>query len=68
MILFILPFLTFVILFSTLYYIDKDKKKPTNVVKLMVPSIVISLLVFIFIKYRDNIFQQEPMMTGNYFE
>ena len=67
---FILPSLTFVLLFSLLYYVsnEKDKSKPKKMVKLLIPSVILSTLVFIIVKYKENIFHEEPIMTGNYFD
>ena len=57
---------------STCYHMsnDKNKSKPqTIIIRNILPGIVVSLLVFVIIKYKDNgIFNHEPLMSGNYFD
>jgi hypothetical protein len=48
---------------------DKEKNKSSNIlIRNILPAIVISILVFVFMKYRETIFNEEPMMGGNYFD
>ena len=62
----------FIITSVSLYLIstNKDKSKPNVIIiRNILPSIVLSLLVFVIIKYRDaSIFNPEPLMKGNYFD
>jgi len=55
----------------------KDPKEPgkdpkdTNTIDIlikMLPAVLISAIVFVVIKYRDNFFVNEPVMQGNYFD
>lgn len=49
-----------------MYKIDEDKKdKKTNYVKILLPSIISSIVIFGIIKYQTV---SEPMMMGNYFD
>ena len=72
MIVYLLPLFVFIISSITLYYIstDKDKSKPNKILlRNVLPAVVISLLVFVLIKYRDaELFNPEPLMGGNYFD
>ena len=66
------PLLIF--LFTTVFMYtlsDNTKKnKPKNIIsKNVLPASVLGLLVFIIIKYKDtDIFNNEPMKPGNYFD
>jgi hypothetical protein len=64
------PFLVFLFTSIFMYTISVDKDKPKNIIsKNILPAIVLSLLVFIIIKYKDtDHFNSEPMMPGNYFD
>ena len=72
MFIYLIPVIVFIIMSLSLYLIsnDKEKTKPkTVIIRNILPSIVLSLLVFIIIKYRDSsIFNPEPLMGGNYFD
>jgi RsiW-degrading membrane proteinase PrsW (M82 family) len=72
MFVYLLPLFIFIVSIITLYYIstDKEKSKPNKILlRNVLPSIVISLLVFVVIKYRDSeLFNPEPLMGGNYFD
>jgi hypothetical protein len=68
---YILPAIVFLIISISMYTLSKDKNKDkTNVIliKNIAPATVVSVLVFVFIKYRDTFFNNEPMMSGNYFD
>lgn len=58
-----LPSAIFFIICFVMYTIDEDKKK--NYVKILLPSIIFSIIVFGIIKYQ---IVPEPMMMGNYFD
>ena len=72
MLLYVVPIIVFLIVSLGMYMIsnDKNKSKPkTIIVRNILPGIVVSLLVFVIIKYKDSeIFNPEPLMSGNYFE
>ena len=66
---YILPIAIFFIISLAMYGLsnDKNKNKSSNIfIRNVLPAIVISVLVFVFIKYRDHF--EEPMMGGNYFD
>jgi hypothetical protein len=66
------PVLVFIFTCIFLYTISNDTKKdkPKNIIsKNVLPAIVLSLLIFIIIKYKDtDAFNSEPVMSGNYFD
>ena len=72
MLIYLIPVIIFIISSLSLYMLsnDKEKAKPkTIIIRNILPSIVLSLLVFIIIKYRDSsLFNHEPLMGGNYFD
>uniref|UniRef100_A0A6C0I914 Uncharacterized protein n=1 Tax=viral metagenome TaxID=1070528 RepID=A0A6C0I914_9ZZZZ len=72
MILYIIPIIVFLLVSLSMYLVsnNKDKNKPDFIlIRNVLPAMVISLLVFIVIKYRDSrIFNPEPLMEGNYFD
>ena len=49
---------------------DVDKNKPqTILIRNILPSVVIAVLTFVIIKFKDtNLFVNEPLMNGNYFD
>ena len=57
---------------SIMYMISNDPKKSktkTIILRNVLPGIVVSLLVFVIIKYKDSqMFNSEPLMYGNYFD
>ena len=68
--LYLAPVLFFVITSVIMYLIseEKEKNKSSHIfLRNMLPASVLSLLVFIIIKYRNS-FSHEPMMKGNYFD
>ena len=72
MMLYVIPIVVFLIVSLGMYMIsnDKNKSKPkTIIIRNVLPGIVVRLLVFVIIKYKDSeIFNPEPLMSGNYFE
>ena len=69
MLVYIVPIIVFFIISLSLYFISNDKEKNKNVLlRNVLPGVVVSVLVFVIIKYRETLFQGEPMMGGNYFE
>ena len=58
-----LPSAIFFIICFVMYKIDEDEK--TNYVKILLPSIISSIVIFGIIKYQTV---SEPMMMGNYFD
>ena len=72
MMLYVVPIVVFLIVSLGMYMIsnDKNKSKPkTIIIRNVLPGIVVSLLVFVIIKYKDSeLFNPEPLMSGNYFE
>jgi len=68
---YIIPVIVFLTISLSMYAISnsKEKNKTSNIfVRNILPAITVSILVFLIIKYRDNLFNSEPMMSGNYFE
>ena len=72
MILYIIPIIVFLLVSLSMYLVsnNKDKNKLDFIlIRNVLPAMVISLLVFVIIKYRDSrIFNPEPLMQGNYFD
>jgi uncharacterized membrane protein len=59
----------FVILSLTIYNLSSEKNKENLFEKILLPSGIVSLLVFMVIKFKDSLlFNSEPMKTGNYFD
>jgi len=66
---FILPIIVFVVLSSVCYYFnDTTEKKTLDYLKIGAPGILLGVLVFLMIKYKDTFIHSEPLMTGNYFD
>ena len=71
MLIYIVPIIVFLVMSIGIYYLKNgqtEKKEDTNVVFILIPSLVVSVLVYVFIKYKDHMFNSEPMMTGNFFD
>ena len=70
MIIYIVPLVVFVILSTLILYIssnaETEKEGNKKYIKAIVPSVLVSILVYLFIKYRES--SHEPMMPGNYFD
>jgi len=70
--LYVISFIVFLIVSCGMYFLskDKDKSKPKTIfTRNILPGIVVSLLIFVIIKYKDSeIFVNEPLMSGNYFD
>ncbi len=67
---YVVPIIVFVLISLGLYSISNDpkKSKAQNVlVRNVFPAVVVSVFVFVVIKYKDA-FESEPMMYGNYFD
>jgi RsiW-degrading membrane proteinase PrsW (M82 family) len=49
---------------------DTEKNEPKKIlIRNVLPGIVVGLMVFVIIKYRDNKLAETPeVMTGNYFD
>jgi len=68
---YIVPLVVFLSISLSMYSLsnNKEKNKSSNIlIRNILPAIVISVLVFVFMKYREKIFIEEPMMGGNYFD
>jgi hypothetical protein len=68
---YILTIVVFIISSIVLYTISSDPKKNSLkfiAVRNILPSMVLAITVFCIIKFKDNLFTQEPMMNGNYFD
>ena len=66
---FILPIIVFVVLSSVCYYFnDTTEKKTSDYLKIGAPGVLLAVLVFLMIKYKDTFIHSEPVMTGNYFD
>jgi hypothetical protein len=72
MLLYIIPIIIFLIVSIGMYSVsnDKNKSKPETVlVRNILPAVVVSLLVFAVIKFKDSqLFIDEPLLGGNYFD
>jgi cell division protein FtsW (lipid II flippase) len=71
MFLYIVPVVVFLVISLSMYSLsrNKEKNKSGNIlIRNILPAIAISVLVFVFMKYRETMFNQEPMMGGNYFD
>jgi len=71
MFLYIVPVVVFLVISLSMYSLsrNKEKNKSSNIlIRNILPAIAISVLVFVFMKYRETMFNQEPMMGGNYFD
>jgi uncharacterized BrkB/YihY/UPF0761 family membrane protein len=62
---YIIPIIIFVILTFSFYYNIEPKKR--NYIKILIPSTIVSILVFLIMKFNTK-FESEPMMFGNYFD
>ena len=61
-----LPFVTFLVMTFIISNINSKEETLTFNVKSIIPSLVISILIFFCIKYGEQ--SHEPLMPGNYFE
>ena len=72
MFLYIIPIIVFLIVSVSMYLIsnDKEKSKPSVILtRNILPGIVVSLLIFAIIKFKDSqLFVNEPLLGGNYFD
>ena len=72
MFVYLIPLIVFIISCTGLYLVsnDKEKSKPKKIfIRNVMPAAIISLFVFIIIKYRDSdLFNNEPLMNVNYFD
>jgi positive regulator of sigma E activity len=72
LLLYIVPFVIFLISTIIMYSIsaDEDKNKVSTIcIRNILPSALLGTLVFVIIKFKDsNVFNAEPMMRGNYFD
>jgi len=68
---YIIPIIIFLITSITMYCVSNqdDKENISNIfLRNILPASLISILVFVIIKYHNNLFNNEPMMSGNYFD
>ena len=61
---YIIPSVIFVAIFLALYYKEDNKEKP--VIKSVLPALMVGIIVFAVMKYKEQ--SAEPVMTGNYFD
>jgi len=68
----IIPILVLIFVSAGMYLVSKDKEKSkpqTILTRNVLPGIVMALLVYAIIKFKDSdMFNPEPLMSGNYFE
>ena len=64
---YLVPLFIFLIISVSVHMYNKSKEKQ-NLAQDLLPAFIISIAVFVFIKYRDTWFAGEPMMGGNYFD
>ena len=63
------PIFVFIVLSVVMYSVSSDENKDYYLTKHILPSAIIALLVFLIIKFKDSqMFNNEPMKTGNYFD
>ena len=71
MFVYVAPVIAFLIVSLSMYFIsgNKEKNKTSNIfIRNILPAFAVSMVVFVIMKYRDNLFNSEPMMAGYYFE
>ena len=72
MLLYLLPVLVFVIIAVILYSLTEKKEDHSisdTLIKNILPASLISILVFVIIKFKDSsAFNDERMMMGGYFD
>jgi RsiW-degrading membrane proteinase PrsW (M82 family) len=72
MLIYIIPVLVFIVTSVLLYMVSNHKSKNETkqiLIRNVLPGLVISLLVFVIIKYRDSqFFNPEPLQHGNFFD
>jgi len=62
----IIPIITFIVISVSSYLYSKDPEKKTKPVKFILPGIIVSILTYLGLKYKDNL--EEPVMQGSYFD
>ena len=62
----IIPILVFIISTVLFYTFSSDSDKKKKPIKFIVPGILISIVTFGILKYRET--HSEPLMQGNYFD
>jgi hypothetical protein len=63
------PIFVFIVLSVVMYSISSEENKDQFVTKHILPSAIVSILLFLIIKFKDSqVFNSEPMKTGNYFD
>lgn len=73
MLVYIVPIVVFLVMSMGIFFLKKDTEKndsdkKIDIAFILIPSLVVSILVCVFIKYKDHIFNSEPMMSGNFFD
>ena len=72
MFIYIIPIIVCIITSILMYSISNNPEKSemsTVLGRNVLPGVVMGLLVFVIIKYKDSqMFNPEPMMYGNYFD
>jgi len=70
--LYVLPLVIFVLSSIMMYIISEDPEKNnfgTILLRNVFPAALVSIMVFIILKFKDSqMFNHEPMMSGNYFD
>lgn len=61
------PVILFVLTSFILYNNSKDPEKKQTPMKFVFPGVIVGVLSFIALKYKDNM-TPEPMMQGSYFD
>jgi hypothetical protein len=69
---YIIPVVISIIISLFMYFISADEKKNSAdkiIFRNIFPGIIVGLLVFVIIKYKDsNLFNQEQLMKGTFFD
>ena len=68
-----IPIILFLVISLSMYFLEKDSTKKNKskfiFIRVVLPAVTVALLSVIIIKYKDSqIFSNEPIMEGNYFE
>jgi len=61
------PIILFIVTSYAMYTLSKDPDKKEKPIKFIFPGIIVSLVSYLALKYKDTM-GSEPMMQGSYFE
>ena len=61
------PIILFILTSFIMYNNSKDPDKKQTPMKFIFPGVIVAVISFIALKYKDSM-TPEPMMQGNYFD